>query len=109
MSPVPPQFLRNSETFQPIDHASLTETVQNLKSTTCCLDMMPTSLLKSVFNCVSSDVLKIVNASLLSGEFPRALKTVVIKPLLKKLNLDASVIRNYRSLRELSINRFTLS
>lgn len=102
MSPVPPQLPRNLETFQPIDHASLSETVQNSKSTTCCLDMMPTSLLKSVFNCVSMDVLQIVNASLLSGKFPRALKTAVIKPLLKKPSLDASVISNYRPISNLT-------
>lgn len=53
------------------------------------------------FNCIASDTLQIVNSSLIQGEFPQALKTLVIKPLLKKTNLDVSVY-NYRPIYNLS-------
>lgn len=42
------------------------------------------------------DVLKIVNGSILSGFFPKSLKTAVVEPLLKKGNLDPSILYNYR-------------
>ena len=53
---------------------------------------IPTGIFKDVFPCMASDLLHIVNTSLHSGVFPQALKTAVIKPLLKKNNLDASVM-----------------
>lgn len=56
----------------------------------CCLDMLPISFLKSVFNCVTPKVLHI-NTPLKSGHFSKALKTAVRRPLFKTLNLDTSV------------------
>lgn len=46
-------------------------------------------------------MLTIVNASLLSGTFLESLKTDVIKALLKKNNLDASILNNYRPISNL--------
>lgn len=64
------------------------------------------------------NVLQIVNNHLQSGQFPQALMTAVIKPLLKKPNLDASGFCKYRpisnlpflgkSLTGLFFNRFTV-
>ncbi len=42
-----------------------------------------------------------VNASLLSGTFPNSLKTTVVKPLLKKRNLDNTMFSNYRPISNL--------
>ena len=53
---------------------------------------------------MASDLLHIVNTSLHSI-FPQALKTAVIKPLLKKNNLDASVMNNYRPISNLPFQR----
>ena len=52
---------------------------------------------------MASDLLQIVNTSLLSGVFPQALKTAVIKPLLKKNNLDTSLMSNYRPISNLPL------
>ena len=49
------------------------------------------------------DLLQIVNTSLLSGVFPQAIKTAVIKPLLKERTLDTSVMNNYRPISSLPI------
>ena len=54
-----------------------------------------------MFDCLAVDILQIVNNSLQSGNFPKALKTAVIKPLLKKRSLDASNINNYRPISNL--------
>ena len=47
-------------------------------------------------------MLKIVNVSLLPSTFCKSLKTVVIKPLLKKNNEDASIVNNYRAISNLA-------
>ena len=47
------------------------------------------------------DLLNIVNSSLQSGIFPDSLKTAVVRPLLKKHNLDPSVLSNYRPISNL--------
>ena len=87
--------------FNVIDSKTLVETVTQLKPSTCCLDSLPTNLFKNVFDCLAIDILQIVNNSLQSGNFPKALKTAVIKPLLKKRSLDTSIINNYRPISNL--------
>ncbi len=51
---------------------------------------------KSVLNCLEADLLEVVNTSLLSGTFPNSPKTAVVKPLLKKRNLDNTMLSTYR-------------
>ncbi len=87
--------------FETIDSKILEEIVQHLKSSTCYLDTLPTSFFKSVLNCLEADLLEVVNTSLLSGTFPNTLKTAVIKPLLKKRNLDNTMLSNYRPISNL--------
>ncbi len=87
--------------FKTIDSKILEEIVQHLKSSTCYLDTLPTSFFKSVLNCLEADLLEVVNTSLLSGTFPNSLKTAVVKPLLKKRNLDNTVLSNYRPISNL--------
>ncbi len=87
--------------FEAIDSTILEEIVQHLKSLTCYLDTLPTSFFKSVLNCLEADLLEVVNASLLSGTFPNSLKTAVVKPLLKKSNLNNAMLSNYRPISNL--------
>ncbi len=54
-----------------------------------------------MLNCLEADLLEVVNTSLLSGTFPNSLKTAVVKPLLKKRNLDNTVLSNYRPISNL--------
>src|SRR4029434_4325992 len=56
---------------------------------------------KRVFVSVSSHVLKIINTSLQTGIFPDAFKTAVVKPLLKKINLNGNALINYRPISNL--------
>lgn len=58
-------------------------------------------MLKFFLTCIELDVLQIVNSSIQSGLFPNALKTAVIKPLLQKANLGASMINNFRPISNL--------
>ncbi len=98
-----PQFKKKvtMSVFEEIDSKMLEEIVQHLKSSTCYLDTLLTSFFKSVLNSLEADLLEVVNASLLSGTFPNSLKTAVVKPLLKKCNLDNTMLSNYRPISNL--------
>ncbi len=54
-----------------------------------------------MLNCLEADLLEMVNISLLSGTFPNSLKTAVVKLLLKKRNLDNTILSNYRPISNL--------
>ncbi|KAL2083495.1 hypothetical protein ACEWY4_021268 [Coilia grayii] len=88
-------------TFDLVDYETLEKTVQNLSSSTSELDILPTNFFKSVLHLISADVLQIINTSLQTGIFPSSLKNAVVKPLLKKNNLDSSVLNNYRPISNL--------
>lgn len=79
--------------FVSVNPVSLQVMVLHLKPSTCSLDILPRSFyLKQVFSNLSNDLLHIVNNSLCSGFFPTQLITSIIKPILKKYNLEYSSI-----------------
>ena len=61
----------------------------------CELDPIPTDLLKHILPCILELITDIVNLSLDDGIFPDALKEALVKPLLKKANLDL-IDNNFR-------------
>lgn len=58
------------------------------------LDIIPPRLLKDVFDTVGICLLSIVNSSLQSGPVPPDFKHAVVEPILKKQNLDPTVLSN---------------
>ena len=92
--------------FHPIIDKNLQEIIQHLNYSSCCLDILLAGFLKKVSDCMIPDLLQIDNMSLLSGVFPQAMKTAVIKPLLKTENLDTFVMKNYRPISNLPILSF---
>ena len=62
----------------------------------CCLDPMPTWLLKSNIDALAPSISMILNKSLVSGIVPKAFKHALIKPVLKKFNLDTEDLSSYR-------------
>ena len=87
--------------FSAIGEEELRKTISQMTSSSCSLDAIPTPFLKEVLDSVIGDILNIVNSSLHSGVFPDTLKTAVVRPLLKKHNLDPSVLGNYRPISNL--------
>ena len=87
--------------FCEIDEAELSKIISTMTSSSCSLDVIPTPFLKEVLSSVIKDILKIVNSSITTGVFPDSLKTAVVRPLLKKHNLDPSVLGNYRPISNL--------
>uniref|UniRef100_A0A8L0DU37 Reverse transcriptase domain-containing protein n=1 Tax=Oncorhynchus mykiss TaxID=8022 RepID=A0A8L0DU37_ONCMY len=58
------------------------------KPSSCMLDPIPTKLLKELLPLLGPPMLNIINDSLSTGCVPNSIKVAVIKPLLKKPNLD---------------------
>lgn len=80
--------------FSAISTKTLEYAVKHFNRSTCCFDTSPTCFSKNVFTCLEMDVLKIVNGSLLSGIFPKSLKSAAVMPLLKKGRKAPSILYN---------------
>nr|XP_055040786.1 uncharacterized protein LOC129427980 [Misgurnus anguillicaudatus] len=89
------------ESFKPTTIDKLSKLVASSKSSSCILDPVPTKLLKEVFPIVSNPVLNVFNASLELGYVPSAFKLAVIRPLIKKPNLDQGDLNNFRPISNL--------
>ena len=87
--------------FNTVDQKTLEETVQHLKTSTCCLDTIPSDFFKTIISSVQTDLQQIINCSLQSGTFPKPLKVAAIKPLLKKRTFDTTILTNYRPISNL--------
>ena len=72
-----------------------------MKVTTCCLDPFPSTLLESHISILSTIITQVVNLSLQTAHVPPALKSAVIRPLLKKPSLDPDNLANYRPISNL--------
>uniref|UniRef100_A0AAR2K8P7 Reverse transcriptase domain-containing protein n=1 Tax=Pygocentrus nattereri TaxID=42514 RepID=A0AAR2K8P7_PYGNA len=87
---------KNLETFYPLPQLELEKIISSANCTTCTLDAIPSKLLKEILPAIINPILTIVNSSLSLGHVPKAFKLAVIKPLIKKPNLDVTVLSNYR-------------
>ena len=57
------------------------------------LDPMPTWLIKKLLDSLLHIITSIMNMSLIEGIVPSSMESAVIKPLLKKENLDCSILK----------------
>ena len=80
----------------PVDEIQLRRYNATSKPTFCSEDPIPTRIMLDCFDILLPVLLNIVNGSLLSGTVPRPFKTAVIKPLLKKNDLDPNDCKNFR-------------
>ncbi len=87
--------------FSTIGEEELYKLVKSSKPTTCMLDPIPSKLLKEVLPEVIDPLLAIINLSLSLGYVPKNFKLAVIKPLIKKPQLDPKVLVNYRPISNL--------
>ena len=82
--------------FAPVTLEDIIKAVLRSKGATCSLDPIPTGLLKTCITAVAPAIRNIVNASLISGDFPGTFKKALVMPLLKKSTLDPNLMKNYR-------------
>ena len=80
----------------PTTEKELERIIRDYPRKTCSLDHCPSNVLKKTLQCQLSYLVALVNSSFDHGKFPFKLRTAVMKPLLKKENLDLNVFKNYR-------------
>ena len=96
-----PLFIETFETFATLTEDDVCMLIGNSKSTSCCLDPIPTPLLKSCIEPLIPVITRIINTSFDSGIFPVSWKEAVVIPLLKKSGLDL-VFKNLRPVSNLT-------
>ncbi len=87
--------------FKTIGQDELNKRITASKPTTCLLDPVPTTLLKELLPVAEEPLLNIINSSLSLGHIAKPFKLAVIKPLIKKPQLDPSELANYRPISNL--------
>ena len=87
--------------FAPMTQKEVSEVISSLKSKSCELDPVPTTILEVMLPKILPLITKIVNMSLGDGVFCREWKTAAVRPLLKKLGSEL-IFPNYRPVSNLT-------
>ena len=89
--------------FSSIDVADVQKLIAKSPNKSCCLDPVPTWLVKEFADELAAPfITAIYNKSFSDGYFPRSFRIAVITPILKKQTLDPTNISNYRPISNLS-------
>ena len=88
-------------TFTPISQEELLKTIRSMSLKTCELDPLPASLYSDCLPALLPFTTDIINTSLKSGTVPDSFKSAIVRPLLKKHNLDPNELKNYRPISNL--------
>ena len=78
----------NLENIRPATDEEVKALILSCSNKSCELEPIPTWLLKICINELLPILTAVINSSLLTGEFPGQCKHVIVRPLLKKDNLD---------------------
>lgn len=97
-----PRIVPQFDHFAPVSEQEVAKIMKSSNSKTCCLDVIPTWLLKECTNETISAITHIINTSLSSSTVPAALKEAVITPILKKPSLDHQCLSSYRPVSNLN-------
>ena len=70
--------------MEPLTNEEVRQIVKEMPAKYCDLDAVPTSIIKEALDLLLPTLVKLVNLSLVEGEFTQQWKTALVKPLLKK-------------------------
>uniref|UniRef100_A0AAQ5ZK56 Reverse transcriptase domain-containing protein n=1 Tax=Amphiprion ocellaris TaxID=80972 RepID=A0AAQ5ZK56_AMPOC len=87
--------------FVEVEVQEIESMLRQIKPSTCALDPLPSFLIKCNTSALSPLITTIINCSLRSGHVPSTLKTALIKPHLKKHNLNPQDLASYRPISNL--------
>lgn len=88
--------------FQPATEAEVKRIILASSNSTCILDSIPTSLIKSCIDAFLPPITTLINLSLHEGKFPTNFKKAIVKPLLKKHSLPREDLASYRPISNLN-------
>lgn len=86
----------NLETFDPVTTDEIKQIIMTSPNTSCEVDPLPTWMLKNCLEEILPLITTLVNKSLSTGCFPHSFKEAIIRPILKKPNMDMENLKNYR-------------
>ena len=89
------------ENFKELSEEEVKTIIKSMATKSCESDSLPTNILKEGIDIILPIVTKIVNTSLKTGEFANVWKSAIVRPLLKKTNLEL-LLSNYRPVSNLS-------
>ena len=95
LSPITSSLGEDLSKFTLMTDEEILKIIKNSPTKSCSLDPLPTWLLKKTDTLLPT-ITQIINKSLASGTFPTSFKSALVRPLLKKTNLDTEVLRNCR-------------
>ena len=90
------------EKFDLVSEDFVRKVILESPKTFCPLDILPVHLFFDCIDVLLPHITSIINKSLESGIVPSCFKEAIIKPLLKKSNLDKDIFKNYRPVSNLS-------
>ena len=89
-------------TYQPTTEEEISNIMKNSKITSCSLDPIPSDFLMNFLPETVPVITNIVNKILISGSFTECMKSAIVRPLIKKINMDKEILKNYRPVSNLS-------
>ena len=93
--------------FSPATSEEIKGIIIASSNSSCILDSIPTTLLKSCIDVLVDPIRDLINLSLIEGVFPDSLKHALLRPILKKSNLPPDDMSNYRPVSNLTaISKF---
>ena len=88
--------------FRPVTSEEILKIVGASPAKHCRLDPAPTWLIKRLVPDLAGTITKMCNMSLEEGSFPNMLKATIVRPRLKKTNLDPEDMNSYRPISNLT-------
>jgi len=96
-TPPDPQFTgKPLDSFSAVSQTQVSLVIKEMTPKSCELDPIPVSIFSEILPYLLPFITDLINSSLLSGIFPNPFKTAIIRPLLKKHNLDPNILKNFR-------------
>ena len=89
------------ESLHPASVSEVEKIIVEAPNKTCELDPLNTDLIKKCKSVTAPAITAMINTSFRMGDVPCELKTAVIRPTLKKPNLDKESFKNYRPISNL--------
>jgi exonuclease III len=85
----------------PITEDDVSKTIKQSATKSCCLDPIPTHLVKECSEILLPLITRIINQSFATASVPKSFKTAAVTPILKKANLNADMLKNFRPISNL--------
>ena len=99
---IEPRQISTLSGFKPVSAEEISRIIGASPSKHCLLDPAPTWLIKQLLPDLAETIAKMCNMSLEEGIFPNSLKSTIVRPRLKKTNLDPEDMNSFRPISNLT-------